>query len=226
MNSLSEAIEQKAKGNQSVQYWLRMAWYASLVTIIYNVIEGGIATVYGYSDDTLALFGFGVDSFVEVISGLGIAHMVARMRGQQQTEMDTDAFERRALQITGSAFYLLVAGLVISSAWRLYTGARPETTMVGIIISSLSIATMYGLYWWKMKIGRAIQSDPIISDARCTLTCFYLSFILLGSSLLYEGWGIPYVDEIGALGIAWFAFKEGREAFEKAEARTMSCACE
>jgi hypothetical protein len=225
MNSLSELLDQQAQGHQSIDYWLKLAWYASLITIGYNVIEGVISMTYGVGDETLALFGFGLDSFVEVISGLGIAHMVVRMRSAQTTEVQTDAFERRALRITGFAFYLLTGGLVISSGIRLYLGATPDTTMVGIIISVISIATMYALYRFKMNIGNQLQSDPIKSDARCTLTCFYLSFLLLGSSLLYEWLQLPYVDELGALGIAWFAFKEGREAFEKAEKRTMSCSC-
>ena len=74
---------------------------------------------------------------------------------------------------------------------------------------------MYLLFKEKLKVGKALNSDPIISDANCTKTCFYLSFILLTSSVIYELFGIPYVDAIGSLGIAWYAFKEGREAFGK-----------
>lgn len=199
----------------------KWAMILSVITITYNVIEGGIATWYGAHDETLALFGFGVDSFVEVISGLGIAHMIIRM---QRNEFEgVDQFEITALKITGTVFYLLVTGLVAGAAVSIYSRAMPETTMVGIIISVISICTMYALYYYKMKVGEALNSDPIISDAKCTKTCFYLSFILLGSSLIYELFSIPYVDALGSLGIAWYAFKEGREAFEKAANKTLSC---
>ncbi len=197
------------------------AYYLSLITIVYNLVEGGVSTYFGASDETLALFGFGVDSFVEVLSGLGIAHMILRMKKHPIEERDS--FEVTALRITGTAFYLLVLGLVTGVILAVVKGATPETTMVGIIISAISILTMYFLYTSKLKVGRELNSEPIISDANCTKTCFYLSFILLGSSAIYELFRIPYVDAIGALGIAWYAFKEGREAFEKARTRKLSC---
>ena len=198
-----------------------MAFVLSVITISYNLIEGLIATWFGAHDETLALFGFGVDSFVEVISGLGIAHMVIRMR--KSAYQGIDQFEITALKITGTVFYILVAGLLIGALLAIYTGAKPHTTVVGVIMSSISIATMYALYYYKMKVGTALDSAPIISDANCTKTCFYLSFILLGSSLIYELFKIPYIDAVGSLGIAWYAFKEGKEAFEKAAHKTMVC---
>ncbi|GAA0890487.1 cation transporter [Fulvivirga kasyanovii] len=200
---------------------LNLAFNLSLITIIYNLVEGGVSTFYGSEDETLALFGFGIDSFVEVISGLGIAHMVWRMKRSPVERRDK--FERTALIITGSAFYLLVLGLVIGAALNIYSGAKPHTTKVGIIIAIISITTMYFLYKAKIKVGKKLNSAPIISDAHCTKTCFYLSFILLGSALIYEIFKVPYVDALGSLGIAWYAFREGREAFEKARTNAMSC---
>lgn len=193
----------------------------SFITIGYNVVEGGISTFFGASDETLALFGFGLDSFVEVLSGIGIAHMIYRMRRHPIEERDS--FEVRALRITGTAFYLLTAGLVVGAVLSVINRSEPETTLVGIIVAVLSILTMYILYREKMKVGKQLESQPIISDAKCTKTCFYLSFILLASSGLYELWQIPYVDALGSLGIAWYAWKEGREAFENARTKRLSC---
>lgn len=207
--------------NKKYQKHLRVALILSLITIGYNALEGLVSTFFGASDETLALFGFGVDSFVEVLSGLGIAHMVMRM--QKNPVAERDRFEKTALQITGTAFYLLTAGLVIGAGLAIFSQAEPETTKVGIIISVISIATMYFLYREKLKVGKALDSAPIISDANCTKTCFYLSFILLGSSVLYELFSIPYVDALGSLGIAWYAFKEGEEAFEKAKSGNLRC---
>ncbi len=76
-----------------------------------------------------------------------------------------------------------------------------------------------------MKVGNELKSDAIIADANCTKTCFYLSFLLLVSSGLYELLHISYIDIAGSLGIAYFAFKEGREAFEKATSESLSCSC-
>ncbi|MBT3273668.1 MAG: cation transporter [Spirochaetales bacterium] len=202
---------------------LDQAYIFAIITIVYNVGEGVISTILGFQDETLALAGFGFDSFVEVISGIAIARMVYRMK---RSEIDThDGFERTALRVTGIAFYLLTAGIIVGSALNIIRGTMPETTMAGVIISGISILTMWLLMRVKTKVGTALKSAPILADANCTRTCFYLSFILLASSLLYEFLRIPYIDAAGSLGIAWFAFREGREALEKARTGDLSCGC-
>lgn len=200
---------------------LKQAFILSLITIGYNIIEGVVSVFFGATDDTLALFGFGVDSFVEVISGIGIFHMVMRM-SRADTET-LDDFERQALRVTGAAFYLLSSGLVVGSILYVITGAAPETTLASMVIATLSVVTMYFLMQAKLRVGQQLQSEAIIADAHCTQTCFYLSFILLGSSVLYQLLGIAWLDVIGSLGIAWFAFAEGREAFEKARTAKLGC---
>ncbi len=200
---------------------LKYALILSFITIFYNLAEGFFSTFFGASDETLALFGFGVDSFVEVLSGVGIAHMIYRMKRSDIQERDK--FEITALRITGTALYILAAGLVVGSVIAVFNQSEPQSTLAGIIVAVVSILTMYFLYREKMKVGEKLDSQPIISDAKCTKTCFYLLFILLGSSLLYEFWHIPYIDAIGSLGIAWYAFKEGREAFQNAKTKSLSC---
>jgi len=203
---------------------LRKAFILSLITIFYNIIEGVVSVYFGAEDETLALFGFGVDSFVEVISGIGIAHMVLRMRFSNI--LTRDKFEKTALRITGTVFYLLALGLIAGSVLNIIYDVKPETTFVGIIVSVISIGTMYWLMNSKIKIGKELKSDAIIADANCTKTCFYLSFILLGSSGLYEIFNIAYFDVLGSLGIAYFAFTEGREAFEKVKSGNLACNCD
>lgn len=203
---------------------LKIAFILSLITIFYNIIEGIVAVYFGAEDETLALFGFGIDSFVEVISGIGIAHMILRMRFSKI--VTRDEFEKTALRITGTAFYLLTLGLVIGSVLNIVYKVKPETTLVGIIVSVISIGTMYWLMNSKLKVGKTLKSDAIIADANCTKTCFYLSFILLASSGLYEIFNIAYFDVLGSLGIAYFAFKEGQEAFEKVRSGNLACSCE
>lgn len=200
----------------------KTAFGLAIFTIVYNVAEGVLSTYLGFEDESLALFGFGTDSFIEVISGLGIVHMITRI--QRNPNSERDRFERTALRITGVAFYLLVAGLVTTSFYNIYTGHQPETTFWGVIIALVSILVMWGLVAWKRKVGKALNSDPILADANCTLVCVYMSVILLVSSGMYELFAIPYIDSIGTLGLAWFAFSEGRECFEKARSNK-HCTC-
>jgi predicted Co/Zn/Cd cation transporter (cation efflux family) len=192
------------------------------ITVLYNIIEGLVSVAFAIDDETLSLFGFGVDSFVEVISGIGIWHMIKRINSLKSN--DPDPFEKTALKITGGAFYLLTVGLIISSVINLYMGHHPETTFWGIVISLISIFTMWLLIHFKLRVGKALDSDAIIADANCTKTCLILSFVLLAASLGYELTGFGGLDAIGAVAIAIFAFHEGKEAFEKAEGKNCSCA--
>jgi divalent metal cation (Fe/Co/Zn/Cd) transporter len=194
-----------------------LAWF----TILYNIVEGVVSIIMGINDETLALFGFGADSFIEVISGIGILQMAIRIRNNPRSEKT--GFEITALKITGWGFYVLAAGLVVTSALNIYTNHKPETTFWGIIISIVSIVVMYWLYKSKLHLGNKLNSEPVIADGRCTLVCIYMSVILLFSSVVYELTGFGWIDTLGALGLAWFSFKEGREAFEKAEGKECSC---
>jgi divalent metal cation (Fe/Co/Zn/Cd) transporter len=203
---------------------LKIALMLAVITVVYNIIEGLVSVFFGAKDETLALLGFGIDSFVEVISGVGILHMVLRMK--YSTINTRDKFERTALIINGSAFYLLTLGLITGSVLNIIYNVKPSTTFAGIVISVISIGTMYYLMNAKLKVGKELHSDAIIADANCTKTCFYLSFILLASSGLYEIFRIGYFDILGSLGIAYYAFREGRESFEKSKSNDLSCTCD
>jgi divalent metal cation (Fe/Co/Zn/Cd) transporter len=192
----------------------KLALTLSLLTIGANLVEGTISTILGAQDEALALFGFGIDSFIEVLSALGVTLMILRM--QKNPESSRSKAEVTALKVTGVSFYLLVVGLIVSSVLSLLFQRKPETTLPGIIISILSISVMVFLYRAKLSAGKKMQNEAIISDAYCTKTCIYMSVVLLVSSLTFTLTGFAFLDVIGALGIAWFAFSEGREAFEKA----------
>jgi len=194
----------------------------AFITIFYNLLEGIVSVLFGLEDGTIALFGFGIDSFVEVISGVGIWHMVRRLR--QSGDEKLDRFEKDALRVTGTAFYILTAGLVITAIVNLYQGHKPETALWGIIISVISILTMWVLIHYKTKVGKQLNSQAILADAACTKVCIQLSLVLLLASAGYELTGIGWLDSVGAILIAWFSFKEGRESFKKAR-NNFKCGC-
>lgn len=205
----------------SEQKLYNKAFYLSLFTIFYNIIEGVVSMILGYEDETLSLFGFGADSFIEVMSGIGIAVMIMRIR--QNPDSSTSKFEITALKITGVAFYLLAVGLITGIIFNLVNQNKPETTRWGIIISLISIAVMVWLMNSKKSVGRKLDSDAIIADANCTKVCVYMSLVLLVSSVIYELTGFAYADAIGAAGLAYFSVSEGREAFEKAKGKACEC---
>lgn len=199
----------------------KKAYQLSLFTIFYNIVEGVVSMILGYEDETLTLFGFGVDSFIEVMSGIGIAVMILRI--QRNPNSSKDPFEIKALKITGTAFYLLSAGLLAGIIINIINGHKPETTFWGIIISLISIAVMVWLMNAKKSVGIKLNSEPIVSDSQCTRVCVYMSVVLLISALVYELTGFAYADAIGAAGLIYFSITEGREAFEKAKGKSCGC---
>jgi divalent metal cation (Fe/Co/Zn/Cd) transporter len=193
------------------------AYYLSLFTIFYNIAEGLISMILGFKDETLTLFGFGADSFIEVMSGIGIALMILRIK--QNPASSKNEFEIKALKITGTAFYILSIGLIVGIIINIINNHKPETTLWGIIISIISIVVMVWLMKAKKGVGIKLDSEPIISDSNCTKVCVYMSIVLLVSSLIYELTGFAYADAIGAAGLIYFSISEGKEAFEKAKGK-------
>ncbi len=204
----------------SERYFTYALWLG-VFTIFYNLAEGLVSIYFGVNDETLALFGFGVDSFIEVMSGVGIVAMILRIRRNPDTPRSQ--FEQTALRITGASFYILAAGLAITAILNLWRGHKPETTLPGIVISLVSIAVMWALVAAKRQVGRALHSAPILADANCTLVCIYMSLVLLAASLIYHLTGFGYADSLGALGLIYFSVSEGKESFEKAAG--MECSC-
>jgi len=207
-----EPVTRQADNNQGLY---EIAFGLAVFTVLYNILEGLVSVWLGYKDESLALFGFGTDSFVEVISGLGIAHMVFRMKHNMEARYS--GFEKTALRITGVSFMILTAGLSLSGIYNLITGHRPESTFWGVVISLISILIMTLLIVWKRRTGQKLNSQAILADAECTKVCVYMSVILLISSAVYEFTGFIYIDSLGTLGLAWISFREGRECFEKAK---------
>lgn len=212
MTTLTQSAENK--------YWQYALWLA-FFTIFYNLAEGVISVYFGAQDEALTLFGFGIDSFIEVLSGIGILAMVIRIRRNPQASRST--FERTALRVTGTSFYLLAAGLTATAVYNLFIAHKPETTLPGLVISLISIAVMWALVMGKRKVGRALDSAPILADANCTMVCIYMSAVLLASSLIYQLTGFGFVDSLGAVGLIYFSINEGKESFEKAESLTDVC---
>jgi divalent metal cation (Fe/Co/Zn/Cd) transporter len=147
--------------------------------------------------------------------------MIKRIK--QNNNENIDKYESTALIITGLSFYLLTAGLAVTVIFNIIIEHKPQTTFWGIIISIISIMTMIILMRSKLNIGMKLKSDAVIADANCTKTCIYLSVILFISSILYQLFKIGYIDSIGAMGIAYYSFKEGRESMEKSKGNKCSC---
>lgn len=187
----------------------------AVLTIVFNIAEGLVSIWFGVSDDMLTLSGFGVDSFIETISAIGVAVMITRIR--TNPDADKSRFEITSLKLTGWCFYVLALILFAGAIFNLIHGHKPESTIAGVIISLISIASMFGLIIAKRRLGVALSCQPLIADANCNLVCVYMSIVLLAASAAFTLFHFGWIDTVGTAGIIFFSVREGRESFERAQ---------
>lgn len=182
----------------------RIRWIVGF-TITYNVIEGIIALIAGGAASSAALIGFGLDSFVEVLSAAAIAWQFAAPNPENR--------EKPALRIIAVSFFALAAYVSVDALLSL-TGLRePEHSPVGIALAAISLVIMPVVSWLERLAGRELGSASAVADSKQTLICAYLSAALLVGLLLNSLFGWAWADSFAALFIAGFAVKEGLEAW-------------
>ena len=188
--------------------WIGYALGLAIFTIVYNLAEGLVSMGFGWADESMALFGFGADSFIEVGSALLV---LWRLRGEGRGCQTTiTARERRAALGIGILFLLLGAGTATGAGLQLRGHAHPSTTIPGVAISLLSLGFMVFLWRAKKRAATILNSRTLEGDAACSLACIQLSVVLLGGSLLF--WLAPelwWVDAVAALVLSGFIAKEG-----------------
>jgi divalent metal cation (Fe/Co/Zn/Cd) transporter len=180
----------------------RLAW----LTIGWNTIEGIVAIASGTVAGSIALVGFGVDSFVEVFAG---AVIVWRLAQERHGHHASQAAERRAVMLIASTFFLLAVGIAVESLRKLIGGEHAEASIVGIIVTIVSLIVMPVLARAKRRVGRAMGSRAVEADATETTLCVWLSAIVLAGLLLNGLLGWWWADPLAALGIVYVAGREG-----------------
>lgn len=182
----------------------RIRWIVA-ATITWNVIEGVIALAAGGAASSAALIGFGLDSFVEVLSAAAVAW--------QFSARDPETRERAALRVIAIAFFALAAYVAIDAVLALIGLREPEHSVVGIVLAAVSLAVMPLLSWAERRTGRELGSASAVADSKQTLLCAYLSAAVLLGLVAHAVLGWAWADAIAALAIAVFAVREGVEAW-------------
>lgn len=182
------------------------------VTILWNVIEAVIAIGAGLAAGSIALVGFGLDSIIEVIAA---SALYVRLRHEAQGRGDSHKAERRALRIVAITFFLLALYVGYEAVSNLLAREQPDDSMVGIVLSALSLVVMPALAVAKLRTGRALGSKALIADSKETFACAYLSATLLAGLVLNAALSWWWADPVAALAMIPFILKEGWEAFEE-----------
>lgn len=191
---------------------LRRGLRLGYLTVGWNVIEGIVAVGAGMAAGSIALIGFGVDSFVETISGAVIVwRLMAETRGQHDDE-SVERIERRAERLVGIAFLVLAAYVAFEAVRTLINQEAPDASPVGIALTAVSIVVMLWLARAKRRIGEALGSRAMIADAQQTYACWYLSVVALAGLALNAVFGFWWADPLAALAITVLLVREGLEA--------------
>ncbi len=182
-------------------------------TVGWNVVEGIVAIVAGILAGSIALIGFGLDSYIEVASGLVL---IWRLRKHGFNEAsDEEVAEKRAVLFVGTTFFLLALYVTYESGRKLLLQERPEESLIGIILAAVSLIVMPVLAAYKKRIAAEINSRALRADALETLACSYLSLTLLvglGANALFGWW---WADPVAALAMVYFLLREGTEAIRE-----------
>ena len=187
------------------------ALYLEYFTVGWNVLEGVIAITAGILASSIALVGFGLDSYIEVASAVVL---IWRLRKQGDEEEEEQA-ERRAILVVGVTFIALALYVTYESVTKLILHKQPAESLVGILLAIVSLAVMPILAWQKRKIATQIQSRALAADAVETLACSYLSLALLVGLGLNAWLGWWWADPLAGLAMVIFLLREGGEAVEE-----------
>lgn len=191
----------------------RRALYLSYFTVVYNILEGIVSITAGNIAGSIALIGFGFDSFIESVSG-GIIIWRFGRHGQSLAEKEAQA-EKKAIRLIGYTFFIFAAYVLYQSGAKLYFKEMPEESILGIVIAVVSLIVMPILFFLKYVTGNRMKSRSVIADSKQTLACVLLSVALLvglGANYLFGYW---WADPLAGLIIAAYLIREGFETLRE-----------
>lgn len=186
----------------------------SFFTVGYNLVEGGVAMVGAAMSGSNALLGFGLDSFVESLSGMVMIWRFWRF-DLDADEEEFEEVERKAARLVAYTFFALGSYVILDAGYALYQQEAPDTSLIGIGLAIASLIVMPVLFLLKYRFGKSIGSRSLVADSKETLACLVLSVALLiglGAHYIWRQW---WIDPVAALVIAVLIVREGFETLEE-----------
>jgi divalent metal cation (Fe/Co/Zn/Cd) transporter len=181
-------------------------------TIAYNSFEAVAALIAGALAGSVALVGFGIDSVIEVTAS-GAAQWRLRVHSDDARR---EKVEGITIRVIGWSFLALAVYVTVDSARSLYYRERPDPSLLGIVILTLSVIVMPLLARAKRGVARQLESRALEADAKQTSLCAYLSVIALAGVVLNALVGWWWADPVAALAMVPIIAKEGLEGLRGA----------
>ncbi|HEY0783671.1 MAG TPA: cation transporter [Thermoanaerobaculia bacterium] len=204
----TQTLATDALRRRAIVHALRLEY----LTVGWNLLEGFVAVAAAAAAGSVALLGFGIDSFVECASGSILIWRLFAERGGERHDV-VEQLDRRARRLVAVSLYLLALYVAADGVWTLWRRERPQVSPVGIAVTLLSIAVMIWLGRAKLRSATTLGSRALASDALQTNLCWWLSVITLAGTGLNAALGWWWADPVAALGISYLAVREGREAW-------------
>ena len=212
--------EEQNRRRASLFRWaLRLEWF----TISWNVIEGVVAVGAGILSGSTALVAFGADSSIEVISAAALFWRL-KTAGSNATAEEHGSAERKSLLLVAATFLLLSGYIAVKSSLALIHHEEPDSSLIGLVLSIVSLVLMPVLAYSKGRLGRKLGSKALQADAVEAWICSYLSVSLLAGLALNSAVGWWWADAAGALAMlpvilwqAWETFEDSQEEAESAD---------
>ena len=131
----------------------------------------------GSHANSIALIGFGMDSFIESLSA---SIMIWRLHvGSRLSEEHEARVEQKAVRLIAYTFFVLAAYIAYESLNKLYHQEVADPSMLGIIIAIVSLLIMPALFLAKHRTGHKMAIRSLLLDAKQTMACMLLSVSLL-----------------------------------------------
>ena len=197
----------------------KRALRVSYFSVGYHILEGLVSVLAGVSAGSIALLGFGLDSFAESMSGFIVIWELQKQG--KLSKLEKEKVEKKALRLISYTFFILAAYVFYESAKRIYFRQIPQPSLLGIIIAIVSLIVMPILFFIKRRTGRLISSHSLVADAKQQLACIMLSVALLvglGLNYLYGFW---QADPLMGLAVFVYLVNEGVVTLKEEKV----CAC-
>lgn len=190
---------------------IRQAFRLEYLTLAWMAVEAGVAIASGVRAGSVSLLAFGIDSLIELASA---AVLIWRLTVElRRGAVMAEVAERLASRVAGGLLLALAAYVVGAAAWRFATLTGGSFSWPGLVVTGFAMPVMYLLARRKLAVADALGSRAMRADAMESVTCGWLSAVVVAGLAVEALTGAWWVDPLASLGVVWFLVKEGREAW-------------
>src|SRR6185437_10520074 len=192
----------------------RILWLQT-ITILWMALEVGVAISAAAAAHSPALFAFGSDSIVELLSALVVLlPWLTRTR--------TTNFVSHHLAARASGFLLILLAFVVAclAALSLALHLSPVPSRAGIAITAAALIVMPVLAALKRREAARTGNIALSADAVQSAACAWIALFALIGLAANAVFHIQWIDPLAALAIVPLLIHEGRAAL-----RGQTCGC-